>query len=110
MPYTSISVDGSSVRSLAVNTLTIENGYLNSLGTSIQDDPGESAQSFVQVGISNGPTMPGDEVCILAQGYIGGNSQIQWSGRLPLQPDMRIFIKLWSSVGATVKLHAITEQ
>lgn len=110
MPYSYIIANGSTVRTRVNATQEVEKGKLRALSTSIYDDIGESAQTFAQIGIARGSTFPDDIIAVLAQGYIGGNSNISWAGDIPLQPEMRIFVSTWSSAGADVRLHCITEE
>jgi hypothetical protein len=110
MPFSSQSVEGDSLRTKTSLFIPIDKGKLTCLSAVNLRELSESFDNFVRVGISKGSDTPNEAIAILAQGYCDGMTSVNWSGEILLEPDMQLFIDLWSSDSSTINLTYITEQ
>lgn len=109
MPFSSGSLTGDTLRTKTSLIIPIDKGVLRNLSAINQREVGEFHDNFVRFGITKGENTPENIVCVLAQGYCDGMNALNWTGKIPLEPDMNLFCDLWSSDGSTINLAFITE-
>jgi len=109
MPFSSGTLTGNSLRTKTSLIIPIDKGSLRTLSAINQRTLGEFHDNFVRIGIAKGTVTPETILCILAQGYCDGMLGVTWTGNLPLEPDLNLFIDLWSSDSSTINLAYITE-
>lgn len=109
MPFSSQSLTGDSLRTKTSLVVPIDKGHLRSLSAINFDEFTEFHDNFVRIGIAKADDTPQSAIVILAQGYVDGMNSISWTGKLNLEPDMQLFIDLWSSSSSTINLAYITE-
>lgn len=86
-----------------------DTGSLLSLCAITDTGAPRAGQVWVEFGIMIAGTGLENRQAILGQGYLGANSPIGWTGKLPLEPTMQIYLFVWSSVAFNVRLGVITE-
>lgn len=109
MPFSSGSLTGDSLRTKTSLIIPIDKGTLRNLSAINQREIGEFHDNFVRMGITKGSGTPEHIIGVLAQGYCDGMISLNWTGEIKLEPDMNLFIDLWSSDGSTINLSYITD-
>lgn len=109
MPFSSGSVTGDSLRTKTSLLIPIDKGILRNLSAINLRELGEFHDNFVRMGISKGSNTPNQILCVLAQGYCDGMIALNWTGKIPLEPDMNLFLDLWSSDGSEINLAYVTD-
>ena len=109
MPYSSQSVKGDTLRTKTSKSFQVDRGKLVALSAINLFELAEFHDNYVRVGISLEGASPQNLLVVLAQGYCDGLTGISWTGAITLEPNMYLFIDLWSSSGSTINLCYITE-
>lgn len=88
--------------------LITETGVLHSAAVISDELAPRPGQVWAEYGIMIGGRRVENRQAILGQGYVGTNSSLGWSGNIPLQPTMEIYLFIWSSIAFNVRLALIT--
>lgn len=110
MGYTTISVKGDLLRTRVEGYHILDKGRLRALSAMHQIEAAEPFQTYVEFGISKSDGNFKQRIVALASGYIGGTNPISWTGDIPMQPEMALYLFVWSSAAATIKLGVVTEE
>jgi len=88
--------------------LIADTGILHSASLITDAAAPRPGQVWAEFGIMIGGRRVENRQALLGQGYVGTNSSIGWTGKLPLQPTMEMYLFVWSSVAFNVRLTMIT--
>jgi hypothetical protein len=110
MPFTSTTVTGDSLRTEVIETIAVDTGRLTSASAINLQPDAEFVSTYVQIGIMTAETDRQHIVTVLAQGYCDSMNAVAWSGNIGLEPEMLLYVKVWSSISAPVKLTISTDQ
>ena len=103
-----IDVTGDAVRTRTDGVLGAEHGTLQAVSAFISSAGSNQLTNWVEVGLKAPGDLPHSRIVSLAAGYISQNSSLTWTGAIGLAPTWELYISLWSSDSATVRLSAIT--
>lgn len=109
MPFSSQSITGNNLRTKTSLRIPIDTGILRSLSAINQKELTEFHDNYIRIGITKTGDTPVGILVVLAQGYCDGMNSVTWSGKIPFEPEMELFLDLWSSSGSTINLAYITE-
>ena len=110
MPFSSHEISGNSLRTKTRSQFPADKGILTALSAINQREIGEFHDNYVRIGIAMAGDSPQNIIIVLAQGYCDGMTALTWSGKLELEPNMELFIDLWSSDSSTINLAYVVEQ
>lgn len=109
MPFSSQSLKGDTLRTKTSKIFPVDRGRLLALSAVNQRELDEFHDNYVRIGIAIAGVSPANILVVLAQGYCDGMNSLCWSGSIVLEPNMNLFIDLWSSSASTINLSYITE-
>ena len=109
MPFTSFKVTGNNVRTKSSAFYALDSGILRNISTINLNEDAEHLDNYVRFGLSKGNENVNQIITVLGNGYCDGMTNVNWTGKIPLEPDMFVFIELWSSDSSTINLGMVTE-
>jgi len=109
MPFTSFKVTGDSLRTKSSAYYALDTGILRNLSTINLNEDAEHMDNYMRIGLAKGDTNVNEIVAVLANGYCDGMTNLNWSGKIPLESDMLLFVELWSSDSSTINIGLVTE-
>lgn len=109
MPFTNTQVQGDSLRTKATKFYQIDSGILRNLSAINLNEDAEHLDNYVRFGIAKAVNGVNQIISVLGNGYCDGMTNVNWTGKVPLEPDMFLFIDLWSSDSSIINLGIVTE-
>lgn len=109
MPYTTVQVKANALRTEVIASVPMDQNRLIHVSAHMDDGLGDPAGTYVVIEISRADTKINSRVALLTQGYLGGSTGVYWHGRIPMEPDLQINMRVWSSFAGTVHLSVISE-
>ena len=109
MPFTSFQVTGDNFRTKSSAFYALDSGILRNLSTINLNEDAEHMDNYMRIGLSKGKDNVNQIISVLANGYCDGMTNLNWTGKIPLEPDMFLFVELWSSDSSTINVGMVTE-
>lgn len=103
MPAKTLTVKCNSIRTVAGANATSDKGVLLHASCFVDREDTAPSQTYATLTVLRGGTSKEHRAAMLAQGYIGPNNSISWTGRFLLEPDDRVQLRAQSSVGDLVR-------
>ena len=91
------------------NFLLAEQDFLVSCACITDAAAPRAGQVWAEYGLMIGGRGVENRQAVLGQGYIGTNSSLGWTGRIPLQPTMELYLFVWSTVAFNIRMAMITD-
>jgi len=110
MAQTAIDITGASDRSLVDGFIRAETGSLLAVSAFPLDAGTDPADNWCEVGIMSDGTEPQHRIVLLSAGYLGTAAPIGWTGNIPLEKAMNIYIHLYSSAATLTRLSVLVER
>ena len=109
MPFTSKTVDAPGTDAPAQIFISTESGHLAAVSFEPSSPGTGNNEAFGMVYLSSTETPKPTRVALLAQGGMGAQNGISWTGRIKLFPTYAVIGLVWSQGTAEYKLHVTTE-
>ncbi len=109
MPFTTTQVKGDTLRTKKTTFYQIDSGVLRNLSAINLNEDSEHMDNYVRFGIAKDVEGVNQIISVLGNGYCDGMTNVNWTGNIPLEPNMFIFIDVWSSDSSTINLGIVTE-
>ena len=109
MGTSTIPVTTGTTRALHADYIQNLRGRLKAVSAFVIETSCHDARIFCQVGTMMGGRGSEFRQNILAHGYIGSTTGINWTGDVPIQETEEVYIWLWPSSAQTVLLRIETE-
>ena len=109
MGTSTIPLTAGTSRTLQAEYIDNLRGRLKAVTAVVVESTIPDADLFVQVGTMMGGLGSEFRQNVLASGYIGSTTGVNWTGDVPIQETEVVYIWLWSSTAANVLLRVETE-
>lgn len=91
---------------LEVSTIPTENQLIYSVSALYLSNPAHNVSPYVSVGLMQGGTTLNHISALLASGHPHFGFPIGWTGRIPTEVDMYIFVAVYAGIGTPILLTA----
>lgn len=109
MGTSTIPLTSGTTRTLQPEYIDNLRGRLKAVTAFVIESTIPDADLFVQIGTMLGGRGSEFRQNVLASGYIGSTTGVNWTGNIPIQETEIVYIWLWSSTAASVLLRVETE-
>ena len=105
-----IPITAGTARTLQADYIDTIRGRLKAVSGFIVEDSVHDAKLFMEIGTMLGGRGREFRQQVLASGYIGSTSCINWTGDIAIEETEEIYVYLWSSAAATVIVRVKSEK
>jgi len=109
MPHGSVEVVGNTFLVRENASLAADRGHIVQATARQWPIIAVSTMTWTEIWLLIGSNGIDSRVALLASGYVANNYSISWTGRIPLEPDMRVQISVYNTNQSTIKLHVTTD-
>lgn len=109
MGTSTIPVTTGTTRTLQAEYISSLRGRLKAVSVFVVEPATHDARIFVETGSMMGGRGREFRQQILASGYIGSTSSVNWTGDIGIEETEEVYVYIWSSVAATLVLRIKTE-
>lgn len=107
MPVLTLPVVISALGTTTFGTIELAQHMLYAVTLFEPEDSVPPSSCWSEIGIMEGGTTTAHKIALLASGYVGRNSPIGWTGKIPVLSGMFLYAQLISSKTGSFKLSAI---
>lgn len=93
MPYTRIQIKGSTIGNIAVESFMLDRGRLKAVSGSLTADKVWPNVHFLNIGLCDMPYDANAVLSSLCSGFIEPHKAIGWTGDIPLESNMGLFVE-----------------